>query len=268
MAVTFVVAVVGVALLWPGAVVNASTLHIAALYAYRIVWGEEYSGMGARLAGSLTPYLPLVGLGAVSFAARLVGGAGSREADAGEPGSPPGGDATLQGALAVVAAGYAMPMLLVAMAPTYLLPAAAPALLLSLSSIFRGGGRSAPAIGVAFALAVAVWLAWPSEAPSDAQARDDLAAIAQAGEGRTVWADGGHVIRWYHPELSVTDLTVSWDGGTLTRRVDGVYVPVGAEQIEGALVVIVAWRDAHPVTPTALRGCRRTPRRTVSLYDC
>jgi hypothetical protein len=265
-AITFAGAAAGVVLLWPGVLVNGSPLHIAALYGYRIVWGEEYSALGARLLASVLPYLPAVALAALALGTRWT------KAGEGEPHSPAAvsssGDPRLRRALLVVGAAYGAPMLLVSMGPTYLLPAVGPAVLVALACILRRGGRAAAGAAAVFAFLVVGSVLRPTGAPTDARARDDLAAIASAGASRGVWADGGHIVRWYFPNLRVTDLTVSWDGRTLTRRVDGAYVPVGAEQLRGTLVVIVSRRDAHPHRPAALQGCRRTPLNTVSLFDC
>lgn len=252
-------AAVLVAATWPGAVVQASPLRVVGLYAYRLALGEEYAGVARRLVSSFVPYLPLLVL-----ALPLLSGGRRPIPDA--PGRP---DRDTWRVLLFLGLFYALPMAAVALAPQYVLGGLAPVAVVLVAKLGEVGPRNRVAFAVAWLLAVGIWGALPPPYPRDAAARADYQALARRAQGRTLWADGGHIARRYlTPGQDVRGLTVSRDGADLTRRWGGAYLPVSAEDLAGALVSIMAYRDAAPGRPAPLAACQREELHTMVLYDC
>jgi hypothetical protein len=253
-----VLAVLSLALLWPGLLLKASGAKIAALYAFRLAQGQEYAPASARwsaVLADLWPFAASAVLGLLVLAFRR-----ARPTAALAP-------------YLLVGTIYAAALLPVALVSQYPAPGLAPLLLVAAAGIDTLGSaahRWSAAVLVA-ALCAAGWR--PYDAPFDRQLRADVAWLGDRLAGRTLYADGAHVYRFHLPaqQASIERVFVSYDEAGLVERHRGGYVTVDPARLAGNLVLVQRHRTRFPTGAFAaahLAGCPRTERATFLLYDC
>lgn len=248
---TFVFVVV----LWPGAIFGISLVKIPALYAYRIVLGQEYSTVASAASGVIRGLLPYIFAIAVAVLLLL---RTRRETIA------------QWGPFIVIALAYAVVFARFAYDARYLAPAVAAGL--PLVGLAVDGVRDRRAAGALLIAVAAISLyaipAWWQDA--DDRPRADIDWLRSELRGRESLVDGGHIAEYYlGPEYSIERLFLSADGTRLRVREDLTYRDLGLDDLAGKTVVILARRGVQlPVERELLADCSFTPRPTLRLYDC
>lgn len=244
-----------VAALWPGVITKASLLKTVLLYTYRMKSGDEYASVPGKFLALVWTLLPiwLPSILAISwlFAADR-------------------GGARRWGPYAIVGSVYAVVLLRFALSPTYVLAAFGP--LICVIGLGADGPRS---FRVRTLVAGVCLLAIGSTTPfllakgGDRSARDDLRYLADVLREGEALVDGGHIYQYYlGPRYAIRPITVSYDGESLSVRESGVYRKLDKQDLAGKVVVLQKHRVIGPALSSLLRGCRRTDRNTIRLYNC
>jgi hypothetical protein len=250
------VAVLVIAIAWPGAFSNISILKTVATRVYAVQLGNEYAGVAyGEITRSL---LPVVVLGAPLLAWLL---SSSRL------------NVRLWGPFVVIGVVYGVGMIPVAVQAHYLVPAVAPLACVAAAASDRLS-RLWIRVGAVVLAVVAIAGAWPTGSISafDRGAREDLHWLGDVLRGQEALVDGGHIYQYYlGRDYRIRPITVGYDGSSLSVREGGQYQALRAQDVNGRLVVIQASRkeslagDAHRLL---LERCPRIDRFTIRVYDC
>jgi len=244
-----------VLVIWPGSIGSISLLKTFATRAYTAHLGQEYATVSyLTLAREL---LPALVLGGVGLGWLIVTGAGEMRQ---------------WGPFAVIGCLYGLAMVPFAVQSHYLVPAAAPLACLAGLACDRspGWGR----IALLAVTCAAIVVAWPAGSVGlrDRESREDLRWLSEVLRTQGALVDGGHIYQYYlGPHYGIKSVAVGYDGDALLVRERGAYRKLRSEDILGRIVVVQAIRPntlLGGVQGPILRGCTRTDRFTVRVYDC
>jgi hypothetical protein len=241
---------------WPGSIVKVSILKIPALYAYRIMQGQEYarvSGMSGQLIESLSPMIPAI-IGCIWVLIK---------------------DRERRSRLApVVMIGllYALLLTPFALSPGYLLPGFAPLICfigVSVDRIRLKSGRLALA-GLALGLILATGV-WRRADANDEMSREDLKWLAENLTNRQALVDGGHIYQHYlGRRYDIRTISLSYDAKSLLLRERGEYRELRKEEISNKLVVIQKrpQQSVDELDAGLLAECSKIDCNNIIVWDC
>lgn len=246
----------GVLIFWPGAILKASLVKIPALYAYRIVQGQEYAnvpGMWKQILMALLPMslvFPAVVWIFFKDRARM----------------------WYLAPLVVLGGLYAIILARFAISPGYLLPGFAP--LICLVGIMTD--QISSKIGRIGLLAATFYLIGASGvrhlvSAEDQSAREDLNWLAKVMMNREALVDGGHIYQYYlGPNYQIRTISLSYDAHSLFVRERGEYRSLRQDELVGRLVVAQK-RPEQVIGGEAaqlLGNCLKFDRNHITVWDC
>lgn|GEM_PF-6478714 len=242
--------------LWPGSALKISLAKTFAMHAYRFRAGSESALAGERAGWVLSAlYAPLlVALGASAFLlARLR--AESRR----------------WGAFFVLGLTNILAMSKLAFSPMYFAPGLAAFACLAGYACDRLASSRLRALAAAVALAAVATspFFWTPPSGND-PTRGNIALLREKLRGREAFVDGANIYGYYLGDsYNVRPVAVSYDGRTLSTRERGKYEAVGAREVAGKVVVLLARTDAlYPLERELLGGCSRQDGDAMRVYDC
>jgi hypothetical protein len=241
---------------WPGAILKASLIKIPALYAYRIVRGDEYAnvpGMWRALIQSLLPMVIVIG----SFVWALAKDRGRLKYWA---------------PFLVLGLLYTLILARFALSPGYLLPGLAPLVCLvgSMTDQLRTNLGRLTIFGATVLLILATGTHRLARA-EDQRVREDLEWLGELMLNRESFADGGHIYQYYlGPSYTIQPISLSYDAKSLLRRERGEYRELRNDELAGKLVIIQK-RPQQLIGGAAaksLENCLQFDRNHVTVWDC
>jgi hypothetical protein len=241
---------------WPGAVLKASLIKIPALYAYRIIRGDEYAnvpGMWKGLIRSLLPILLVFG----AFIWVLV-----KDRSRLKYWAP----------FLVLGVLYTLILARFALSPGYLLPGLAPLVCLvgSVTDQLQTNLGRVAIFAVTVLLIVATGTHNLAQA-EDQRVREDLQWLGKLMSNRESLADGAHIYQFYLGQgYRIEPLSLSYNAESLLRRERGEYRELRDDEIAGKLVIIQK-RPQQLIGGAAARSlenCLQVEGNHVMVWDC
>ncbi len=233
------IAAATVAVVWPGALLKASALKIAAFHLYRAGRGTEFADVPSRLPMVAAVMAPLVVAAVCALLAR-------------RPWRP------AVAALVVVGAVYTVGLMPLALLPVYLLPGAVPLALAAACAIASWRSPRSQAVALTALTATLAWSAW-AMVPERARRlrRENVERLVQRVDGRRAYVDGAHIYELYTDgRVHLHPLAVSFDGEELFLRERGHYRPLRPDEMAGSLIAAQTMRVRTGQTPRVLAACR------------
>ncbi len=241
---------------WPGSILKASLVKIPALYAYRIVQGQEYAnvaGLWRQLIDVLSPMvLVIISCVWVFFKDR--------------------NHSRYLTPVVIIGILYVLILARFALSPGYLLPGFAPLICfvgMMADQIQSKLGRLILSTSV-LALVLATG-AKQNLYAGDEKAREDVKWLGEIMINRQALVDGGHIYRHYLGQsYNIRAISVSYDAKSLLFRERGEYRKIKKDDLEEKLLVIQK-RPQQVVGGSAmemLSGCSQVDRNHIVVWDC